>query len=68
MSERIIYSASPLEILTNERFKLQQLEDEGHNMRPLLEDNWNKIVEVIESGDAKKLGHLREILSEQYGD
>lgn len=59
-----IYSANPLETLTNEYFQLQRLQEEGHNVTPLLEETWDKITEVIHGEDEKKLGTLRERISD----
>ena len=58
--EKEIYESSPLEILTNEFWKLQRLQDEGQNVSSLLEETWDKITEIIHQEDKERLKSLRE--------
>jgi len=64
MEKEVIYQASPLEVLTKQRFELQRLQETGVYVVDLLERNWEEIKETIENGDKKKLGTLRERISD----
>ena len=51
----LIYS-SALEGLTNRYWQLQRLQEEGHNVNPLIEETWENIQTII---DNEKLQTLR---------
>lgn len=58
--EKDIYKANPLDVLTNEMWQLQRLQEEGKNVTPLLEETWDKITEILHQEDERKIGTLRE--------
>ena len=58
--ENIIYPTPPLEALTNHYWRLQRLQEEGHNVTPLLEETWGRIKDIIESEEKVQLAGLRQ--------
>ena len=64
-----IYQVNPLEILTNEYFRLQRLQEGGSGGKPmevsiLLEETWDKITDIIHNQDREKLKGLRTRISD----
>ena len=55
-----IYQPSPLEILTNQMWQLQRLQEEGHNVTPQIEEVWGSITDIIHGEDEVKVKNLRE--------
>ena len=64
MEKEVIYQASPLEVLTKQRFELQRLQETGVYVVDLLERNWEEIKETIENGDEERLAEVREELKQ----
>lgn len=64
-----IYRANPLEDLKNECFRLQRLQERGSGGKSLevsilLKENWDKITEIVEQQDKRRLGTLRERIND----
>ena len=62
--EKEIYNANPLEELKNEYFRLQRLEEGGRDMRPEIEEVWDKITDIIHQEDEVKIQGLRERIND----
>jgi hypothetical protein len=60
---KIVYQRDGLEALTNQMWQLQRLQEEGHNVTPMLEKTWDKITEIIHGENEQKLQTLREEIS-----
>ncbi len=61
----VIYEASREQLLNN-LAQLQRLQEEGIHVGKLPEENWDKIVELIENRDEERLAELRHDLATEY--
>lgn len=59
--ETIIYESSRSALLNN-LAQLQRLQEEGIKVGTLLEETWDRVVELTERRDEKKLTELRKEL------
>ncbi len=53
--------------LENFWFKLQRLEEQGFNMANLPNEVFERLIELVDEEDAKKLAKVRQDLQELFG-